>query len=151
MKREHALRLKTHGFGLSGASVFYVPIIYMVTMLGVSLVMILLEHFFPTLSEYEWLVLLPYGLVILLFGLHILASFYTVLLDPEQIVLLWLGIPLRRIPASQLRLFCAVGNGREDVLCLTSYSVEDLANRREEQLLRNYFSKHEGSFSETRK
>lgn len=143
MKNANENRLKIRGFGLSAAAVSYSILLFLAAQFAVVLVSVPLARFFPAMGNSTWLMMLPYGLILTLFVLYLLASFYTVILDPEQIILTWMGIPIRKIPASQLRLFCAIGDNREDVLCLTAHSVEELASRREAKLLRCYFTKYE--------
>ena len=64
----------------------------------------------------------------------------------NMVVLSWLCIPLRRLSVDTLQLFCAVGNEREDVLCLTSRTIEEMALLEEKHLLRNYFTKYNVPF-----
>ncbi|MBQ2785080.1 MAG: hypothetical protein IJF02_01050 [Oscillospiraceae bacterium] len=85
----------------------------------------------------------PMVLIVLLLLLHMLLCFYSVVFDSDRVKLKWFGMIIREIPVDQFQLFCAVGNGREDVLCLSCYRVEELANMREEQLLRSSLTKHE--------
>lgn len=143
MKDANVSRLKIRGFGLSDAAINYGVFLFLAAQFALILVMVPLVRFFPAMGNSMWLMILPYGLIPTLFVLYLLASFYTVILDPEQIVLTWMGIPVRRIPVSQIRLFCAIGDNREDILCLTARSLDELASRREAKLLRCYFTKYE--------
>lgn len=143
MKSKNAAALKIRGFGLSGVSVLYISAIYLAVILVWLVLLIPLRHFFPAIINKDWVIALPYLLVLAVMVLHLLSSFYTVILLEDAAVLSWLGIPLRRIPADTLRLFCAVGNEREDVLCLTSRTIEEMALLEEKHLLRNYFTKYD--------
>ena len=142
MERQNA-SVKARGFGLSGASLLYLSIYYIVVMLLCLLFLFPLEHFFPSLRGLEWILIVPYMLPVVMLIVHLLFSFCTVTLTEEAIVLSWLCIPLRRISPSDLRLFCAVGNGREDVLCLTSRTIAEMAVLEEQCLLRNFFTKYD--------
>lgn len=143
MRSESTSSLKTRGFGLSGVSVFYISIIYIASLWAWLLLLIPLAYFFPAIKNNDWIIALPCLLVFALLVLHLLSSFYTVTLTENMVVLSWLRIPLRRIPVNTLRLFCAVGNEREDILCLTSRTIEDMALWEENHLLRNYFTKYD--------
>ena len=143
MRSESSSDLKVRGFGLSGVSVFYISIIYIVSMWVWLLLLIPLAHFFPLIKNNDWIVALPCLLILALLVLHLLSAFYTVTLTKNMVILSWLHIPLRKIPVDTLRLFCAVGNEREDVLCLTSRTIEDMALLEEKHLLRNYFTKYD--------
>jgi len=69
-----------------------------------------------------------------------------VILEPNTITIKIFGIPYRRIPVSKIKLFCTVGNGAEDVLCFSSYCVDELAQIQEERLLRSFLNKHNVPF-----
>ncbi len=133
--------LKTRGFGLSGVSIFYISIIYIASLWAWLLLLIPLTHFFSINNH--WIVAFPCLFGFALLVLHLLFSFYTVTLTERMVVLSWLGIPLRRLSVDTLQLFCAVGNEREDVLCLTSRTIESMALLEEKHLLRNYFTKYD--------
>ena len=143
MSSHNTSNLKTHGFGLSGVSFFYISIIYIASMWAWLLLLIPLTHFFPLIKNNDWIIALPCLLVFGLLVLHLLSSFYTVTLTEKTVILSWLRIPLRRLSVDALQLFCAVGNEREDVLCLTSRTIEDMAFLEEKHLLRNYFTKYD--------
>lgn len=143
MRSHNTSNLKTRGFGLSGVSVFYISIIYIASMWARLLLLIPLTHFFPLIKNNDWIIALPCLLVFGLLVLHLLSSFYTVTLTEKTVILSWLRIPLRRLSVDALQLFCAVGNEREDVLCLTSRTIEDMALLEEKHLLRNYFTKYD--------
>ena len=143
MRSHNTSTLKTRGFGLSGVSIFYISIIYIASLWAWLLLLIPLTHFFPLIKNNDWIVALPCLLVSVLLVLHLLSSFYTVTLTENMVVLSWLCIPLRRLSVDTLQLFCAVGNEREDVLCLTSRTIEEMALLEEKHLLRNYFTKYD--------
>lgn len=143
MKTESASSLNVRGFGLSGVSVFYISIIYIAAMWVCLLLLIPLAHFFPLIKNHDLIAMIPCLLILALLVLHLLSAFYTVTLTQNMVILSWLRIPLRKISVNTLRLFCAVGNEREDVLCLSSRTVEDMALLEEKHLLRNYFTKYD--------
>ena len=47
------------------------------------------------------------------------------------------------IAASQMRFIAMVGDDRDVFLCLSGYTIDELAEKREQQLLKNWFSKDE--------
>lgn len=146
MQKSCNIVIKAPGFALSGASVMYLAIIYIGVMWGILITLIPLVFFFPVLKEYEWLITAPSILVVAILLLHILCFFYTVILEPNMVTLKWFGIPVRRIPISRFKTFCAVGNGREDALCLSCYSINEMANIQEKCLLRSFLDKHNVPF-----
>lgn len=146
MQKSCNIGIKAHGFAFSGAAVMYLFFLYIGAMWGLMIALIPLVHFFPVLKEYEWLFAAPTILVPAILLLRMLCCFYTVILEPNMVTLKWFGIPVRRIPVSRLKTFCAVGNGREDVLCLSCYSINEMANMQEERLLRSFLDKHNVPF-----
>lgn len=146
MQKSCNMGIKAPGFALSGVSVMYLFFIYIGAMWGLLIVLIPLVDFFPVRKECEWLIAAPSILVVVILLLHILCCFYTVILEPNMVTLKWAGIPVRRIPASRFKTFCAVGNGREDILCLSCYSINEMANMQEERLLRSFLDKHDVPF-----
>ncbi len=144
--KQQSFHLKVHGFGLSGASFFYTSFIFTVLSVLWLLTLLLLGYFFPALTQYELLVSMPYLIVMFILLVHACASFVTVTLDEKEIRVFYFGIPIRKIPVSQLRLFCAVGNGMENILCLTTHGIEEMAAWQEKKLLRNCFAKYDVPF-----
>lgn len=145
MQKTHN-EIKTRGFALSGAALMYLSFIYIAVSWGFLIVLIPLEHFFPALKEFSWLIIAPSILVAVILLFYILCCFYTVILEPNMVILKWFGIPVRHIPTSRFKTFCAVGNEREDVLCLSCYSVNEMANMQEKRLLRSFLNKHDVPF-----
>lgn len=146
MEKEGKISVKTLGSGLSGASVMYSCLISYGSMLAWNLLLLLLMHFFPFIRNYDWLLVLPGLLSLVLIALHLLSGFYTITLTKDMVMLSWLHIPLRKIPIEKLRIFCAVGNEWEDALCLTTRTIEEMAQLEEKHLLRNYFTKYDVPF-----
>ena len=144
--KQQSFHLKVHGFGLSGASIFYLFFIYIACIVLWALALLPLGYFFPALMQHDWAVLMPYLIVVLILLVHACASFVTVSLDEKEIRVFYLGIPIRKIPVSELRLFCAVGNGRENILCLTTHGIAEMAAWQEKKLVRNYFTKYDVPF-----
>ena len=143
MQKNHNTGITAHGFALSGAAVMYLFVIYIGVMWGFLIALIPLVHFFPVLKEHDWLTILPSLLIVVILLLHILCSFYTVVLNANSVMIKWFGITVRKIPVARFKVFCAVGNEREDVLCLSCYSINEMANKQERRLLRSFLYKHD--------
>lgn len=141
--RQKNAPISTRGFGLSGISVFYLSVIYLALMWLGLLILIPLVHFFPAVKGKNWILAVPCLLVTGMLLAHLLSSFYRVILTEDRVVLSWLRIPLRKLFEQDMRLFCAVGNEREDVLCLTSRTVEEMALLEEKHLLRSFVTKYD--------
>lgn len=146
MNDESKISVKTWSCGLSGKSVMYTCLIGYGSMLAWILLLLPLKHFWPIINDHNWIVVLPPLLIALLWVLHLLSGIYTVTLTKDMLVLSWMHIPLCKMPIDKLRLFCAVGNEQEDALCLTTRTVEDMAQLEEKLLLRNYFTKYDVPF-----
>ena len=142
MQKIPDMAIKAHGFAFTAASIIYLWAIYFGAMWVLLLTLIPLVQFFPALRECDWLIAAPPVLIVVILLLHVLSGFYTVILEPHVVTLQWFGIPFRRIPTSRFKIFCAVGNGREDVLCLSGYSVDEMANMQEVRLLSSVLNKH---------
>ncbi len=147
MKHTEPFRLKVHGFGRSVRSFVYLCIAYPMLHLLVAILMIPLLHFFPQLRQYsDWIslwVLVPMTLLLLLI---ITEALSWAVITNEGITLYWLGIPLRRIPLSDLALFAAVSDDMDDALCFTSYSIEEMAAMQEKRMLKGFFTQHDVPF-----
>ena len=65
---------------------------------------------------------------------------------PEGVQIRLFGRVIRQIPISKFKILCAVGNDREQYLCLSSWDLEELAQRREDVLRRGIFTRHDLSF-----
>lgn len=78
------------------------------------------------------------------------ASFYPIYFDivlfPEGVQVRVLGKVIRQIPVSEFKLLCAVRDDRGQSLCLSKWTVEELAMRREEILRKGYFSRQDLPF-----
>lgn len=131
MKNTQKEEISVKGVALSGASAFYIALVYIVSSWVLSISWLVATRFVPALKAWDWLLLVPMLLVWLILLVHILACFYKIVITPDCAVLLWFGIPVRRVAASDFRVFCAAGNDREDVLCLCSCAVEEMARRQE--------------------
>lgn len=130
--------------GLGGyTSSYVISIISLASMFIWSLLLTLLIGLFPSIRRYDWLVLLPYLLPVVFIIFAIFSLFYTVTLTKDTVLLSWLNIPIRRLPARDLKLFCTVGNMCEYQLCLTYYTVCEMSQAEEEKLLRNVFTKYD--------
>lgn len=146
MEERRSFQLKARGVGLSAASVYYATVIYLVLQWLLALLLLPLTYFFPALEKHAWIFALPCVVVLAILVANGLASFFTVSLDETGVCLYWFRIRIRQIPADRLRLFCAVGNVKEDVLCLTSRCIADMALREEKKLLHSSFTKDEVFF-----
>ncbi len=139
--------IKAPGIAFSEAALFYLTFIYIGMKFAFLILFLPLSHFFPILKEHGyWITALP---EILVFGIMLsysFCSFYSVILYKDKVILKWLGIKIREIPASEFKSFCAVGNDREDVLCLSRYSFEEMVRMQEVRLSRGVFTKHELPF-----
>lgn len=96
----------------------------------------------PLLYEEIWTIII----LLLLFAaliFHITCFFYSVTLRHDEIILKRFGITIGKVPASELKSFAAVGCGRDNALCLSRYSFEEMARMNEEKLLRGVFTRHE--------
>ena len=131
-----------HGFAVSGIFVTYLLLGYLILQWGLLLFLLPLAKIFPTLTAWEWLTALPSFGIIFAFIVEFLTGIYTVVMTPDKITLRWWGINVRTIPVSELQLFCAVGNNREDVLCFSCLSIEEIAELQEKRLLKNLFKKY---------
>jgi len=143
MNNDYNITLKARGFALSGVWPLYLWLIYLTAMLGLLILVIPLVYFFPVLKEAGLLIIVPEILLVNMLLMWLLARFYVVVLDPDMITVRWCGITMRSLPVSKLQLFCAVGNDREDILCLACCSVEEMAQRQEKRLLKSFLRKHD--------
>lgn len=93
--------------------------------------------------------------VIVLFGGFWFFSFFAVLctplycdriLFPEGVQVRVFGKVLGQLPAAEMKLLCAVGDDREQYLCLCGWSLEELAQRREESLQRGLLTRQDLPF-----
>lgn len=146
MEKRHSASIKARGIMLSGAAFYYLTFIYIGFLFAYLVGIILLLHFFPFLQQDEWLLVLPLFFPFFFPVIYLLFGSYTVILEPEEVILKWFGIPFRRIPVSRFKTFCAVGNGEEDVLCLCGYSADEMVQMQEQRLLRSVLNKHNVQF-----
>ena len=138
--------IKATGIAFSAAAIFYITFIYIGIKLGLVILLIPLSHFFPILKEHDWIRFLPEILTLGILISHPFCSFYSVLLYKDSVILKKFGIKIREIPVSDFKSFCLVGNDREDVLCLSRYSFEEMTRMQEARLSRGVFSKHDLPF-----
>lgn len=142
MEETKNYEIRGRGFFLSGAVVYYLGIAYIAFMFVHMLALAPLIHSFPALADIGWLTEMPLIITGGIFFIDVLGEFYTVTLKNDCVILKWFGIPVRRIPTSAFRMFCAVGNGREDVLCLSPYSANEMAEKQEARFKKSFFHKH---------
>lgn len=146
MSAENDVRLEAQGRAMSVGVLAYgaaggIAGTWLVILIGFPVVSL-----FPEAIAFSWLMFLPISLSVILFVLYFLQYLISVHFEPGHVSVYWLGIRVQTIPASELRLFCAVGNGREDVLCLTSRSIEEMALLYERKLLRGFLTRSEVPF-----
>lgn len=108
-----------------------------------SLLLIPLVRALPWIKSLAWIVLVPSCLLFAVWMPLTLTCFGTVILKPGEVILKWCGIPFKRIPASDLRLFCAVGSASGNALCLSLRTAEELAGMQEVRLLKGFLSRHD--------
>lgn len=145
MTKVQNVRIKALGFALSGISLFYLTFTYIAYIFAFLILIIPLASLFPALVG-NGLYILKYFPFVTILLLHILCYFHTVVLEPDTVILKWFGIPTGKLSVSNVKLLCAVGNEREDVLCLSCYSVKELAQMQEGRLLRSFYTKHDVPF-----
>lgn len=143
MENKNPPQIKALGCSISGIYLAYLSFIYIGIMFGFILALTLLTALFPGLKEQGWLGIVPSAIILLMLIFHETFCFYSVNFYSDKIILKWFGIPVETIPLSEFKLFCAIGNDSEDVLCLSRYSIEELAEMNEQKLLRGIFTKHE--------
>lgn len=84
-------------------------------------------------------------------GMMVAMPLYCYMSAGEQNIEIFLfGRMIRQIPASQIKLICAVGNEMRHNLCVSTLEVEELARRREEALKKGVFTKDELPFRKRR-
>lgn len=131
--------IKAPGYSISITSFSYTFFFYLGLMNGVLLI-------FPLLFEDIWMSIIPSFFLAIFMVFHAACYFHSVVLRPNEIILKRFGSTIGRIPVSELKSFCAVGCGRDNVLCLSRYSFEEMARMNEAKLLRGVFTKHEMPF-----
>lgn len=146
MENKTPPKIKVLGCSISGIYLAYLSFIYIGIMFAFVLALIPLTALFPSLKEQGWLGIVPSAIILLMLIFHETFCFYSVNFYSDKIILKWFGIPVETIPLSEFKLFCAIGNDSEDVLCLSRYSIEELAEMNEQKLLRGIFTKHEVDF-----
>ena len=119
--------IKATGIASSSAAIFYITFIYIGIKLGLLILLIPLSHFFPIFKEYDWIRFIPEILTLGILISHPFCSFYSVLLYKDSVILKKFGIKIKEIPVSEFKSFCLVGNDREDILCLSRYSFEEMS------------------------
>ena len=85
--------------------------------------------------------------VLVLFAILFMPLYYDLVFFPEGIQVRFLGRVIQQIPVSELKLMCVAGNDGVRDLCVSAWDVEELARRREEKLLKGYFTRHDVPFS----
>ncbi len=142
MKKDCSENVLVCKFDISGICVVHLFLFYYVARVAV-IPLILFNKLFPLIKNPDQIIMVPEILVIVGFLLYIASWFCTVVFCPEKIAIRWCGITFRTIPVSELRLFCTVGNGRQDVLCMSCLSIEEMAQIQEKRLQKSFLNKHD--------
>ena len=139
-------KLKVRCYLMSGAAPLYIVIFYFVIQWGILLASVPVTHFFPDANCYVFLLLMPLLVVFAYLVFCFLECFCYAYLDENQITVRCLGITIRTISVSKLRVFCAIGNEGEDMLCLSCRTVDEMAQQQEKRLLKSFLNKHNVPF-----
>lgn len=100
------------------------------------------------LNPPEWvLIVFLIVWILCLFAVSLVPLYYDLVFFPEGIQVRFLGRVVQQIPISEMKLLCVAGNDTVRDLCLSAWDVEELARRREEKLLKGYFTRHDVPFS----
>ena len=81
-----------------------------------------------------------------LFAVMAVPGLYSMVLFPEGVQIRFCNQVIRQIPVSELKLICGVGEFKTHFLCLSPWSIEELAQRREERMKKGVFTKHDLPF-----
>ncbi len=79
-------------------------------------------------------------------ALTLLPYYYDLVLFPEGIQIRLFGKVIQQIPTSEIKYIFSVGKSCAHYLCLSAWSVEELAERWETHLQKGYFSKQDLPF-----
>lgn len=143
MKKSAISGIKARGMAFSFNTSFCLILLYFGANMALIVLLLPLLHFFPALNEYAgWLIQMPYILVAVGLLYFVLLCSNTVILTPDTVYVKRFGMVVRSFPVSSFRLFCAVGNGREVILCLSRCSSDELVQMQEKRLLRSALNKH---------
>lgn len=143
MKNDGKSGIKVHSDPISSVIFVHLVLIYIAVMYALLLIYVPMSQIFPALQTHSLILSVPTFLCAFLLCLYFLTLLSTAMLEKETITLKWCGIPVRTISVSDLRLLCACGNYREDYLCLTCRSVEDLAHQQEKRLRKSLLNRHD--------
>ena len=126
-----------------GASVRGTNILVLCLTLGMLFPMLLLVCCASALGHrlWDWLPLLPCLLGWVVLPLCILKQ--RVIAEPEGVCVTHYGKSCWGMAVSQLQFIALVGDDRDVFLCLSGYPIDELAEKREQQLLKNWLSKDE--------
>lgn len=138
--------LKVRGSWVSSFSVLFTLPLYMV----IALISILLSSVataflndIPALSTVvHILVAFPYVITVLFF-IYCCISITSVTLTPDRITVRYCGIKMLDIPASQIVFFSTICNLNEKNICLSSYSIDELASLQEKRMRRSLLHRHD--------
>ena len=93
-----------------------------------------------------WFIGIPSVLFIAPFVVYFASFFSEVRFAPDRVTMYWFGIPIQTAQITEVKLFCAVGDQKDDVLCLTCHAIEEMAVHYEEKLLRGFLTRHDVPF-----
>jgi len=143
VKKSAISGIKARGRAFSFDTSFGLILLYFGANMALIVLLLPLLQLFPELRKYaEALPLIICLLVTAGFLLLVLFHLNTVILTPDTVYVKRFGMVVRSFPVSSFRLFCAVGNGREVILCLSRCSSDELVQMQEKRLLRSALNKH---------
>ena len=142
MQTKNTQVVKSPCFMSSGLPL-HISVLYMACTALFVIILIIPAQFFPDLVHEGWFLvwyilwmigmLLPF-IVVTLCKIHV---------SSNEVNVTVAGTVMRTIPASRLQLIALAGNDQEDVLCLSTLTMAELAQKEEQTLLKNYFTKYD--------
>ena len=142
MNNDYTGQLKIRGFALSEKGCGKYTVFYFAGMLFLQILLAGLIWLFPGVMIDTWVLFVPFLLPFVGAIVHFLFCMYTVTLSKEGLMVRWFGFGVNQLRASELQLLCAAGNLKDDVLCLSCYTQDQLAQLQEKRYLRKPLDKH---------
>ena len=146
MRTKNGACLTIRGKPLHEGALVHGAIAAMIVIWVMMLVMIPVSQMVTDKSIILWLLGLPSVLFIAPFVVYSASLFSEVRFEPDRVTMYWFGMPIQTAQITEVKLFCAVGNQSDDVLCMTCHTIEDMAVYYEEKLLRGFLSRHDVPF-----
>lgn len=145
MKKEYPLSLRVIYAQWSDTFMLYGWIVLPLMLLVMVPFFLLLARWFPSAMLSSRLGI-PSALFLLYYLLNFVFLFYKVHLSGNKIHITWCGLTVKTLEPKELKLLCAVGNEWGNHLCLTYHTAEELAQREEAKMLKNWITRHEVPF-----